>query len=526
LDYKENVGIDLHIHSTASDGTLAPSEILALALELKLGAIAITDHDTISGAKAALQSGIPDEIQFVSGVEISTTPIPPFDSSSSYHILGYFFRVDDVALNRTLARLQTARHDRNIKIIDRLNSLGIDMTLEDVIQEAPKGQTGRPHIAQTLIKKGVVASIDEAFDAYLGDGKSAYVDKFRISCPQAIELITNAGGIPAIAHPGLLNIDDTEAWDLFISTLKGMGLKGIEAYYPKHSKDQVDLFVSLAASHGLLVTGGSDFHGDITPEIKLGSGDGSLFVPFCLYEKLKETAETFTSLSELEQKIGYDFQNLLLLEEAVRHSSYVNEQVDADLRDNERFEFLGDAVLNLVVGDLLMKQNPDLAEGDLTKIRANMVNENQLSSIARAMNLGKHIRLGKGEILTEGFEKNSILADTLEAVVAAVYLDGGFRASFGMIANLFSPHFASLSEKLLQQDYKSQLQEFVQFLQKPSPQYRIADESGPDHDKTFSVLLEVCDIQTLGSGKSKKAAEQDAAHHALKILKPDEYATA
>jgi ribonuclease III len=494
-----------------------------MARQLKLGAVSITDHDTISGVKEALQAGIPASIQFATGVEISTAPIPPFDTVSSYHILGYFFRMDDDALNQTLIKLQHARHTRNLEIIQQLNKLGIDITPEDVPLEMENGQTGRPHIAQALKQKGIVASIDQAFGTYLSPGMPAYVDKFRISCQHAIELITRAGGIPVLAHPGLLKIDAPETVTAFFAALKEMGLKGIEVFYPQHAEDQVSIFLNTAESLDLLITGGSDFHGEITPEIKMGSGYGSLFVPFHLYEKLKETAEIDTSLTLLEATLGYFFQNRSFLEEAIRHSSFVNEHLHSDMRDNERFEFLGDAVLNLVVGHLLMRRNPELNEGDLTQIRANMVNEHQLAAIARSLNLGQHILLGKGEMQTFGHEKSSILADTLEAVIAAVYLDGGYPASFQMIENHFAHLLESLPEKVTQQDYKSQLQEFVQFLQKPSPQYQVFDETGPDHDKTFTVQLDVCDTQSQGQGKSKKAAEQDAAKNALKILKPDEY---
>jgi ribonuclease III len=523
LDYKEPAGIDLHIHSTASDGTLSPSEILEMARQLKLSAVSITDHDTISGAKEALLTGIPSSIQFVTGVEISAAPIVPFDAGGSYHILGYFFRIDDAALNQVLAKLQSTRHDRNLKILQHLNLLGIELTIEDVKRETSKGQAGRPHIALALMRKGIVSSVNEAFDTYLGSGKPAYADKFRISSRRAIELIINAGGIPVLAHPGLLKIGGPDIFNAFFAALKALGLRGIEVYYPEHTNDQIAMFLALAASHGLLITGGSDFHGALTPGVKMGSGGGDLFVPFSLYETLKEAADFGSSLLKLEQTLGYAFQNRSLLEEALRHSSFVNEQLRPDQRDNERLEFLGDAVLNLAVGHLLMQKNPALSEGDLTKIRADMVNEQQLAAIAAGMHLGKHLLLGKGELQSGGSEKSSILADALEAVIAAVYLDGGYAASFQVIESHFSHLLEALSSKTARLDFKSRLQELVQFLQKPSPQYRIVAETGPDHDKTFIVQLDVCDIQTHGRGKSKKTAEQDAACTALKILKPDEY---
>ncbi len=222
---------------------------------------------------------------------------------------------------------------------------------------------------------------------------------------------------------------------------------------------------------------------------------------------------------EIERKLGYRFHSIDLLEEALRHSSFVNEQPDLDLRDNERFEYLGDAVLNLIVGHILMRRYPDLKEGDLSRMRANLVNESQLARIARSINLGAFIRLGKGEIQTKGREKNSILADTFEALIAAVYLDGGFEAAFYLIDSNFSPLLEGRSTTAGYHDYKSKLQELVQEKQGAMPKYRVIREDGPDHEKTFWIELKVFDIETQGSGRSKKMAEQDAAQNALELLK-------
>lgn len=221
---------------------------------------------------------------------------------------------------------------------------------------------------------------------------------------------------------------------------------------------------------------------------------------------------------EIERKLGYRFHSTDLLEEALRHSSFVNEQPDLDLRDNERFEFLGDAVLNLIVGHILMRRYPDLKEGDLSRMRANLVNESQLARIARSINLGAFIQLGKGEIQTRGREKNSILADTFEALLAAVYLDGGFKAAFNLIDTNFSPLLEGTSPTADHHDYKSKLQEIVQEKQGAMPKYSVIREEGPDHEKTFWIELTVFDIETQGSGKSKKMAEQDAARKALERL--------
>nr|MCU0585693.1 PHP domain-containing protein [Desulfobacterales bacterium] len=176
MEYKPDTPIDLHIHSTASDGTFTPTEILAMAVRAGLGAIAITDHDSIAGSREALLEGVPPGLGFLTGVEISAEPPPSYPGSGSIHILGYAIRLDDPELNRALEKLQEARKNRNPEIIRNLKRLGIPISLEEVVREAGEGQPGRPHIAALLVKKGVVGSIDEAFDRYLGNGKPGYVD--------------------------------------------------------------------------------------------------------------------------------------------------------------------------------------------------------------------------------------------------------------------------------------------------------------------------------------------------------------
>jgi len=286
LDYRKHGGIDLHIHTTASDGTLTPSEVISQSLKLKLKAIAITDHDTLAGSKAALQAGIPSPLNFLTGVEISAAPPRFYDGSGSFHLLGYSIRLDDPALNHALEKLQQARKNRNPAIIKRLNDLGIPLTLDEVRQESGDGQLGRPHIAKLLVKKGFAGSMNQAFDRYLGADGPAYVDKFRIECRQAIALISGAGGIPVLAHPGLLKCKTRGQFDDLIAGLKKMGILGVEVFYPEHTPEQTHLFAELAQCHNLKLTGGTDFHGTIHPEVKIGSGKGDLFVPYELYEKL------------------------------------------------------------------------------------------------------------------------------------------------------------------------------------------------------------------------------------------------
>ena len=286
MDYNHRPGIDLHIHSTASDGSLTPFEILQLAQKLNLGAIAITDHDSLEGSKEAFQAGIPSSINFLSGVEISAAYPPFLSRSGSFHLLGYGIRLDDPALNQSLYKLRQARKNRNPEILKRLKKLGYSLTLAEIRRVAGEGQLGRPHIAQAMVKKGYVASVDEAFDHFLGTNKPAYVNKYRIECIQAVQAITAAGGIPVLAHPGLLDIGHESTLKQFIGNLKEIGIRGIEVYYPEHTARQMKTYAELARYFDLLMTGGTDFHGKMMPQIKLGSGKGNLFVPYELYEKL------------------------------------------------------------------------------------------------------------------------------------------------------------------------------------------------------------------------------------------------
>jgi len=284
LGCKQDVKIDLHIHSTASDGTLTPSEILELAEKLHLGAISLTDHDAVDGNRDMLKRGIPCSIGFLTGLEISALPPPGFPLSGSFHVLGYGIDIEDKALNQALVALQDARKKRNPQIITKLNALGIQIDLNQVEQYSGKCRLGRPHIANYLVHKGHVGSIDDAFDQYLGKGKAAYIEKFRIPCRQAITLIRNAGGLPVLAHPYLLAPGNVFVFEDLIGELKSMGLKGIEVYYPEHPPEAVDFYTRIARENDLIITGGTDFHGEIKPEIKLGSGTGNFFVPYEVYE--------------------------------------------------------------------------------------------------------------------------------------------------------------------------------------------------------------------------------------------------
>jgi ribonuclease III len=222
------------------------------------------------------------------------------------------------------------------------------------------------------------------------------------------------------------------------------------------------------------------------------------------------------------EKLRYTFKNPRLLEEAFRHASYVNERTSGDLRDNERLEFLGDAVLDLAISHILMDFFEDAKEGDLSKYRAAVVHEQALCRVAEGLKLGRHLWLGKGEELSKGRQKPSILANTLEALLGALYLDAGYDRTKEVINRLFLPLLGNIAEGKGTGDFKSLLQEFTQQTHRTRPEYPLIAESGPAHDKTFKVALMLQGTKIAeGAGKSKKEAEQNAAREAFICLTAD-----
>ncbi|SLM32212.1 Two domain fusion protein [Desulfamplus magnetovallimortis] len=563
--------IDLHIHSTASDGSYSPPEILQMAVKSGLTAISITDHDTTDGVREAIEYGIPHQLEFITGVEISAHPPAEYSDMGTLHILGYGFSIYDRNMIKTLRKLKSARLHRNPRIIEKLNDLGFSLSIQEVENICGPGQIGRPHIARAMLKKGYVSTFDEAFDLYLGKDKAAYVDKFRLSAKEAIDLILGAGGLPVLAHPGIiehyyqehndktLSLNNTfekrdkpvsqdnkpgkrdsslppNNSDLcrqnclprienLISRLSALGLAGIEVHHTDHTAAQTQMFEKIATKKALVMSGGSDFHGDIKPEISMGKGNGSLNIDHELYRNLyisvDRQKQENPATEKLEINLNHTFKSKSLFHNALYHSSYVNEMQNPDIIDNQRLEFLGDAVLGLAVGHILMEKFPDMKEGDLSKLRASLVSEPALASMARKMDLGRFIYLGKGERLSRGGEKNSILADTFEAIIAAIYLETGFKNTYQLVENYFEPQIVQLSLNNETEDYKSMLQEIVQEMGDFTPFYSVSGESGPDHDKTFEVTLKVCGIETRGQGKNKKTAEQSAAAMAIDLLRHD-----
>ncbi|MFZ0449764.1 MAG: ribonuclease III [Desulfatiglandaceae bacterium] len=227
-----------------------------------------------------------------------------------------------------------------------------------------------------------------------------------------------------------------------------------------------------------------------------------------------------SGLDNLERELGYEFKDPSLLARAFRHASYVNERDNGDLGDNERFEFLGDAVLDLVISHILMVRFPDVHEGDLSRYRAMVVDEAGLFIVATGLGLGHYIMLGKGEEHSNGRTKPSILANTMEALLGAIYLDGGYNMAFEVIERLFSSSLQGIGTPEMAHDFKSRLQEFTQKFFKTIPKYRLVQEDGPPHDRRFLVeLTHRGQVLAQGYGKSKKEAEQCAAREALLNLK-------
>ena len=282
--------IDLHAHSTFSDGSLTPEQLVNLASEAGLTALALTDHDSTGGldrfmaaCEVAAAEGRPAPLG-IPGVEISADV-----AKGTMHILAYFFDVTNVALQDALARIRGGREARNHEILRKLNEQGLKLPWEEVQEYAGEEVIGRPHFARAMVDRGHVRSVKEAFDLYLAKGKPAYADRFRMSPADSIAVIRQAGGVPVLAHPFTLQLDASEL-RAEMGRLKESGLEGVEVYYSEHSHDLTAAYRELAEALDLAVTGGSDFHGEINPGIKLGIGFGSLRVPDRIVDDLQTRA--------------------------------------------------------------------------------------------------------------------------------------------------------------------------------------------------------------------------------------------
>lgn len=272
--------IDLHTHTTASDGSLTPTELLHLAREVGLSAVAVTDHDTVAGLAEAKAAGREVGVEVVPGCELSVG-----EGSRSMHILGLFLPDEPTRLQESLDFVISARMGRNQKIVNKLNELGVDITLDEIKAEA-RGTVGRPHFAKVMLNKGVVTSMQEAFDVWIGNQGKAYIPRTRLTPAQGIEVLKAEGATPILAHPYLLGLKPLEL-DARVAELKDLGLEGIEVFYTEHSQAMTDQYKGLAKKYDLVVSGGSDFHGAPKPHISLGTGRGGLRVPDQVLTNLK-----------------------------------------------------------------------------------------------------------------------------------------------------------------------------------------------------------------------------------------------
>ena len=277
--------VDLHCHSTASDGTFTPSDVVALAARNGLSALSLTDHDTVGGVSEAADAASKAGIDFLPGIEISCDVPKP----ATMHLLGYGVDPRSPVLLDLTRRLIEGRNDRNPKIIRKLNELGVSITMDELEAQANGGVIGRPHIAAILLRKGYVNSIRQAFDKYLAPGGAAYFDKERVSPEQAITLVKQSGGLPVLAHPAQLRTENDAQLERTIKDLVDLGLAGLEVIHSDHDAALIEKYSKLADRHGLLKTGGSDFHGANKKDISLGIANGRR-IPRAFFDALVDRA--------------------------------------------------------------------------------------------------------------------------------------------------------------------------------------------------------------------------------------------
>lgn len=249
------MAVDLHIHSTASDGTLTPAQVVSAASDAGLSAIAVTDHDTVAGVEEAVAAGFELGLDVFPALEIGA-----YHSGKEVHILGYLVDVQDSDLLRLLSHIRDSRRERADRIVDRLHAVGVPLSLDDVLERCHGDSLGRPHVAAAMVARGFVPHAQAAFERYLRRGRPAYVPRFRPPANETIDLILSAGGLPVIAHPGIGNAIST------VNSLTEAGLVGLEAYHVDHTQAKTQRLLTIAAALHLIVTGGSDSHGPGGPK--------------------------------------------------------------------------------------------------------------------------------------------------------------------------------------------------------------------------------------------------------------------
>ena len=285
--------VELHCHSTASDGTLSPTQVVELARRAGLSALALTDHDTLAGVGEAASVASSIGLDFITGIEISAE----YPAPGTLHILGYGVDPENPKLKTLTDTLIAGRDNRNPRIVAKLNEMGVAVSMQEWEDEAKGGVLGRPHLAAILHRKGYVSSIKQAFDKYIGQGAPAYVDKERLSPRQAIERIRESGGVPVLAHPAQLRTTNDGELERVVKDLVDLGLAGLEVLHSDHDAAHVEKYTTLANRFGLLKTGGSDFHGSNKKDIEIGLARGRR-VPREFYDLLVERHHVLTQAAQ------------------------------------------------------------------------------------------------------------------------------------------------------------------------------------------------------------------------------------
>ena len=275
--------IDLHVHSIASDGTLSPAELVQEAKKAGLAAIAVTDHDSVGGIREALDAGNVYGLEVVPGIELSTEY-----ADTEIHVVGLFIDPDNHLLNEQIRAFVDNRDNRNLKIIEKLQAAGFSITAEEIYRRNPGSVIARPHIARYLVDTGQAKDVKTVFNKYIGDGCPCFVDRFKITPMRAVELIHAAGGTAVLAHPCLYKMS-RETLIRMIEEMLIPGLDGIEAVYSCNQGSDEKDYREIAEKYGLLLSGGSDFHGANKPHIHLGTGRGNLHVPYEFLEQIRES---------------------------------------------------------------------------------------------------------------------------------------------------------------------------------------------------------------------------------------------
>ncbi len=273
--------IDLHTHTTESDGSFTPEELILEAKKVGLSAIAITDHDSMAGIRKAMPVAIANDIELIPGIEFSTDY-----NGKEVHVVGLYIDTEHPHLLEKLKEFHESRTNRNALMIENLQKEGFAITMEELLAENPDCVITRANIARFLYEHGMIPSIQTAFEKYIGDHCKCYVNRFKVTPMDAVHLIKEAGGIAILAHPLLYHMSDANLQKL-IDDMKVAGLDGIEAIYCTYSPSEERQMKKLAQDNGLLISGGSDFHGTTKPKLNLGTGYGKLFIPYEVLDKIK-----------------------------------------------------------------------------------------------------------------------------------------------------------------------------------------------------------------------------------------------